>query len=93
MVKDERESFADSRSKLIENMNKHLNEEIGVINTSERNRRTRKGKLVFITDNTATFEFSLGENHTEMISYLLTDLWRGTIELEGVPFASLVDVE
>lgn len=89
MSKDEKLSFSDAKSTLIQNMSAYLNEEIGVTNTAERRQRTRKGKLLLVTDNIALFEFSLGMNHKETVSYLLTDLWRGIIRLDGVSVKEL----
>ncbi len=93
MKKLEKISFADTKENIISNLKKHINEIIGVINVEDKRKKIRKGKLLLVTDNTATFEFMLGDTHKELVSYLLSDFWRGVIRLEGVTFEALTNEE
>lgn len=93
MKKIEKISFADAKDAIINNLKKHINETIGVINVEDKHKKIRKGKLLLVTDNTATFEFMLGDSYKELTSYLLSDFWRGAVRLEGVTFETLTSEE
>ena len=91
MNKTERISYTDIKEKIITNMKLHINEMMGVINTSERHSKLRKGKLLIVTNTTVTFEFPLGETHKEVVSYLLSDFWRGIVILDGVEYCDFIE--
>ena len=91
MNKTERISYTDIKEKIITNMKLHINEMMGVIKTSERHSKLRKGKLLIVTNTTVTFEFPLGETHKEVVSYLLSDFWRGIVILDGVEYCDFIE--